>query len=69
MGIRAEARVTVDVHGRDNGEVEVLTKPLHKKNPDVGSKRQVYSSKLIMEQEDAASFGDNEEVSAIRAQG
>jgi glutamyl-tRNA synthetase len=40
----------------------VLEKPLHKKNPDVGTKKQVYSSKLILEQEDAASFGDNEEV-------
>jgi glutamyl-tRNA synthetase len=56
-------RVSVDVKGRDKEEVEVLAKPLHKKNPDVGEKQQVYSSKLIMEQEDAASFGDNEEVS------
>ncbi len=56
-------RVTVDITGRDTEEVEVLAKPLHKKNPDVGEKQQVFSSKLIMEQEDALSFGDNEEVS------
>lgn len=37
-------------------------KPLHKKDPSVGTKKLVYSSNLIIEQEDAASFGDNEEV-------
>lgn len=55
--------VNVEVKGRDNAGVEIQDKPLHKKNPDVGSKKLVYSSNLIMEQEDAASFGDNEEVS------
>ena len=53
----------MDVKGRDKDEEEVLTKPLHKKNPEVGEKKQVFSSKLVVEQEDAASFGDNEEVS------
>lgn len=57
-------RVTVDVTGREKDDVEVLEKPLHKKDPNVGTKQQVYSSKLIVEQEDAASFGDNEEVSS-----
>lgn len=52
----------MEVKGREKEDVEVLTKPLHKKNPDVGEKKQVYSSRLIMEQEDASSFGDNEEV-------
>ena len=56
-------RVNVNVVGRESEEVEVLSKPLHKKNPDVGEKKQVYSSQLLMEQEDAVSFGDNEEVS------
>jgi hypothetical protein len=37
-------------------------KPLHKKNPDVGQKPLVFSSKVLVEQEDAASFGENEEV-------
>ena len=46
---------------------EVLTKPLHKKNPEVGHRQQVYSSNLIVEQEDAVSFGDGEEVSGSRA--
>ena len=55
-------RVTVNVKGRDKEEVEIVAKPLHKKNPDVGERQQVYSSNLIVEQEDAASFGDNEEV-------
>ena len=54
--------VSVDVHGREKEEPEALSKPLHKKNPEVGEKKIVYSTKLLMEQEDAASFGDNEEV-------
>ena len=58
---QADVSVTVDVKGRDKEEVEVLDKPLHKKNPEIGNKKQVYSSNLIVEQEDAASFGDNEE--------
>ncbi|ORY33131.1 tRNA synthetases class I, catalytic domain-domain-containing protein [Naematelia encephala] len=57
--------VTVDVKGRDNEEEEVIAKPLHKKNPDVGDKQVVYSSKLLVEQEDAASFGDNEEITIM----
>ena len=48
--------------GRDTEEYVAETKPLHKKNPEVGEKKVVYASKLIMEQEDALSFGDNEEV-------
>lgn len=55
-------RVTVDVVGREQEGEEVQTKPLHKKNPEVGDKKMVFSSKLILDQEDAASFGDNEEV-------
>jgi hypothetical protein len=51
---------------RDKVGEEVVNKPLHKKNPDVGEKPMVFSSKLLMEQEDAASFGDNEEVSRGR---
>jgi glutamyl-tRNA synthetase len=59
-------RVTVEVKGRDTDSVDVQAKPLHKKNPEIGTKQLVYSSNLIMEQEDAASFGDNEEVSDIK---
>ena len=56
-------RVNVEVKGRDSEAVDVQDKPLHKKNPEVGTKKLVYASNLIIEQEDAASFGDNEEVS------
>jgi len=65
MGImqRLIDRVTVEVKGRESEAVDVQSKPLHKKNPEIGSKQLVYSSNLIIEQEDAASFGDNEEVS------
>lgn len=44
-------------------EVEVKTLPLHKKNPEVGEKQTVYSSTILLEQEDAISFEDQEEVS------
>jgi glutamyl-tRNA synthetase len=54
--------VTVDVQGRDTEAIQVENKPLHKKNPEVGEKKVVFSSKLLMEQEDAASFGNKEEV-------
>jgi glutamyl-tRNA synthetase len=57
------SRVTVEVKGRETEGVDVQTKPLHKKDAAIGNKQLVYSSNLIMEQEDAASFGDNEEVS------
>lgn len=37
--------------------------PKHKKNAEVGEKKTVYSSNILVEQEDAQSFEDNEEVS------
>ena len=43
-------------------EVEVKTLPRHKKNPEVGEKKTVYSSQIFLEQEDAISFDDQEEV-------
>ncbi|PPQ98828.1 hypothetical protein CVT24_003382 [Panaeolus cyanescens] len=45
--------------------VEVKTLPKHKKNPEVGQKKTVYSSNILLEQEDAASFEDNEEVTLM----
>lgn len=39
--------------------------PKHKKNADIGSKKTVYSSKILIEQQDAISFDENEEVSPI----
>jgi glutamyl-tRNA synthetase len=55
--------VKVKLTGRDTEEPVVEEKPLHKKNPEIGNKRLVYASEFIMEQDDVASFGDNEEVS------
>ena len=36
--------------------------PRHKKNPEVSEKKTVYSSQIFVEQEDAISFDDQEEV-------
>ena len=41
---------------------EVKSLPKHKKNPEVGEKKTVYSSQIFVEQEDAISFDDQEEV-------
>ncbi len=46
-------------------EPEIKLNPKHKKNAEVGEKKTVYSSNILVEQEDAASFDDNEEVSNI----
>jgi glutamyl-tRNA synthetase len=43
-------------------EPVVKTLPKHKKNPDVGEKKTVYTSSILVDQDDALSFGDNEEV-------
>lgn len=42
---------------------EIKSLPLHKKNPDVGTKKTVYTDTILLEQEDAKSFALNEEVS------
>lgn len=42
---------------------ETKTVPKHKKNADVGTKQTVFSSQIIIEQEDAKTFAENEEVS------
>jgi len=41
---------------------EIKTLPKHKKHPEVGDKKTVYTSTILLEQEDAASFEDQEEV-------
>lgn len=41
---------------------EVKKLPRHKKNPEVGEKKTIYSNLILVEQEDAASFEDGEEV-------
>ncbi|KZV87376.1 glutamate-tRNA ligase [Exidia glandulosa HHB12029] len=44
---------------------ETKTLPLHKKNPDVGTKQTLFSSTIFVEQEDALSFEDNEEITLM----
>jgi hypothetical protein len=44
---------------------EVKSLPKHKKNPDVGEKMTVYTSLILLEQEDALSFDDEEEASDV----
>ncbi|KIY43661.1 glutamyl-tRNA synthetase [Fistulina hepatica ATCC 64428] len=44
---------------------EVRTLPKHKKNPTVGEKSTVYTSSVLVEQADAASFGDQEEITLM----
>ncbi|KAI1788380.1 glutamate-tRNA ligase [Ganoderma leucocontextum] len=46
-------------------EVEVKTLPKHKKDPEVGEKKTVFSSQIFVEQEDALSFEDKEEVTLM----
>lgn len=58
-------RVTVKVNGAP-ATPELKTLPLHKKNPDVGQKQTVYLDTILLEQEDAQSFADNEEVCKIK---
>jgi glutamyl-tRNA synthetase len=41
---------------------EVKKLPKHKKNPEVGEKTTVYSSTILIDQDDAISFDDQEEV-------
>lgn len=41
---------------------EVKTLPKHKKNPEIGEKKTVYTSTILVEQVDALSFEDQEEV-------
>jgi len=55
--LRVPVRIT---GGPVSSEVKVL--PKHKKNPEVGQKKTVFSSDILVEQEDALSFDDNEEV-------
>lgn len=54
-------RVPVTLKGGPQ-QTEVKELPKHKKNPDTGLKKTVFSSAIFVEQEDAASFENNEEV-------
>ncbi|EPS95462.1 hypothetical protein FOMPIDRAFT_1025810 [Fomitopsis schrenkii] len=56
--------VKVTINGGPS-EPEVKTLPKHKKNPEVGEKKTVFSSSILVEQEDAVSFDDNEEITLM----
>lgn len=45
---------------------ESKTLPKHKKNPEVGEKKTWFTKTISIEQDDAASFEDNEEVVFLR---
>ncbi|KIK58225.1 hypothetical protein GYMLUDRAFT_262571 [Collybiopsis luxurians FD-317 M1] len=62
--ILEENKVLVTIKGAPS-EVEVKTLPKHKKNPDVGEKKTVYSSTILVDQEDAKSFEDQEEITLM----
>ena len=51
---------TAILGGPDEPYVKEL--PKHKKNPDVGIKKTIYSSHILVEQEDAQTFETGEEV-------
>lgn len=55
-------RVPVTLNGGP-ASPEIKTVPKHKKNSDIGEKKTVYTSTILVEQEDAISFDDQEEVS------
>ncbi|KAE9409788.1 glutamate-tRNA ligase [Gymnopus androsaceus JB14] len=57
-------KVPVTIKGGPSG-VEVKSLPKHKKNPDVGEKKTVYSSTILVDQEDAKSFEDQEEITLM----
>ncbi|KAF5315925.1 hypothetical protein D9611_004790 [Ephemerocybe angulata] len=59
-----EKSVPVTINGGPSTP-EIKTLPLHKKNPEVGEKKTVYTSKILVEQADAASFEDQEEVTLM----
>ncbi|WFD00926.1 glutamate--tRNA ligase [Malassezia yamatoensis] len=46
-------------------QTEERAMPKHKKNPDLGTKTTVFDSQIFLEQADAASFSDNEEVTLM----
>ncbi|KAI9807192.1 MAG: hypothetical protein M1825_005910 [Sarcosagium campestre] len=56
--------VTATVRGIP-AEPSTATKPLHGKNPSLGSKTIVYSPSILLEQADAASFAQDEEITLM----
>ncbi|KAK7037996.1 putative glutamate--tRNA ligase, cytoplasmic [Favolaschia claudopus] len=62
--IVSEKKVPVTISGGPTSP-EVKALPKHKKNPDVGEKKTVYTSAILVEQEDAVSFEDQEEITLM----
>ncbi|THU84795.1 glutamate-tRNA ligase [Dendrothele bispora CBS 962.96] len=59
-----DKKVLVTIKGGPTSP-EVKALPKHKKNPDVGEKQTVYTSNILVEQEDAQSFEDQEEITLM----
>ncbi|KAH7910640.1 tRNA synthetases class I, catalytic domain-containing protein [Hygrophoropsis aurantiaca] len=59
-----ESSVPVTINGGPSTP-EIKTLPRHKKNPAVGEKQTVYTSALVIDQEDAVSFDDQEEITLM----
>ncbi|KAJ8102631.1 tRNA synthetases class I, catalytic domain-containing protein [Lipomyces tetrasporus] len=51
----------------DGGPAEPYAeeKPMHKKNPDVGTKKVIYASEVFVDQDDAQTFKDGEEITLM----
>ncbi|KJA27129.1 hypothetical protein HYPSUDRAFT_132070 [Hypholoma sublateritium FD-334 SS-4] len=62
--ITKEKTVPVTITGGPSA-IEVKAVPKHKKNAEIGEKKTVYSSNILIEQEDAQSFEDNEELTLM----
>ncbi|KAF9052843.1 glutamate-tRNA ligase [Panaeolus papilionaceus] len=56
--------VPVTINGGP-ASLEIKLLPKHKKNAEVGEKKTVFSSSILLEQEDAVSFEDDEEVTLM----
>ncbi|KAJ7827480.1 glutamate-tRNA ligase [Mycena olivaceomarginata] len=62
--IVTDKKVPVTISGGPaSPEIKVL--PKHKKNADIGEKKTVYTSAILVEQEDAISFDDQEEITLM----
>ncbi|KIJ35702.1 hypothetical protein M422DRAFT_180403, partial [Sphaerobolus stellatus SS14] len=60
-----EKENTVKLTLNGNVPVEIKQNPRHKKNPDVGVKDTVYAPVILIEQKDALSFAENEEITLM----
>jgi len=49
--------------GKPEGKVEIKELPKHKKNEEIGFKKTYYGETIYVEQSDAVTFGQDEEVS------